>query len=425
MSLVIIRLDSAKDFNVLRKSAFFDFLNRRENQGFDQFITASVADEDYISWNGFALPFDYGDDEFEYTELRNRCAIFDVTPLQKIQIRGSGSARFLDSTLTRPPGKLPSMRATYAVMCNDDGTIKDDAILYKFDDDDYLIMPSDIDHTPYFESLRDEFDLEDVSFTNVSEQIAGMAVQGPASASVLLHMGFERVEELCPFEVRDYVLDGGMVRVSRVGFTADLGYECWMATDLVAAFRQRIVATRSGMGLAMPGYGLRTLETCRLEGGFVVAGWDFATELDPQPGFERTPFEVGLSWIVNLDAANFVGRDALIAQRLSGPRFFSRRFQLMRHMEIEDGESIYSDINGEIVEIGFVACSSWSWGLKQVIGNASIRAEFRDATRGWLMLDGKQVPADLGHGPFVNLERRNRVPAPLLGQAAQSKLSQT
>jgi len=128
------------------------------------------------------------------------------------------------------------------------------------------------------------------------------------------------------------------------------------------------------MGLAMPGYGLRTLETCRLEGGFVVAGWDFATELDPQPGFERTPFEVGLGWIVNLDAANFVGRDALIAQRLSGPRFFSRRFQLMRHMEIEDGESIYSDINGEIVEIGFVACSSWSWGLKQVIGNASIRA---------------------------------------------------
>jgi aminomethyltransferase len=284
MSLVIIRLDSAKDFNVLRKSAFFDFLNRRENQGFDQFITASVVDEDYISWNGFALPFDYGDAEFEYTELRNRCAIFDVTPLQKIQIRGSGSARFLDSTLTRPPGELPSMRATYAVMCNDDGTIKDNAILYKFDDDDYLIMPSDIDHTPYFESLRDEFDLEDVSFTNVSEQIAGMAVQGPASASVLLHMGFERVEELCPFEVRDYVLDGGMVRVSRVGFTADLGYECWMATDLVPVFRQRIVATRSGMGLSMPGYGLRTLETCRLEGGFVVAGWDFATELDPQPG---------------------------------------------------------------------------------------------------------------------------------------------
>ena len=415
MSFVIIRTDLAKDFKVLRKSTFFDFLSRRENQDFDQFITASVEDEDYIRWNEFALPFDYGDDEFEYTELRNRCAIFDSTPLQKIQIRGSGCGQFLDSTLTRPPSELPSMRATYAVMCNDDGTIKDDAILYKFDDDDYLIMPSDIDHTPYFESLRDHFDLDDVSFTNVSELFAGMAVQGPASASALLHMGFERVEELRPFEVRDYVLGDGIVRVSRVGFTADLGYECWMGTDLVPEFRRRIVATRFETGLAMPGYGLRTLETCRLEGGFIVAAWDFATELDPQPGFERTPFEVGLSWNVNLDAADFVGRDALIAQRRSGPRFFLQRFQLTRRIEIEDGESIYSDIDGEIIEIGFVTCSSWSWGLKRVIGNASIRAEFKDAEPAWLMLDGEQVPADLGQGPFLSLERRNRVPAPLLG----------
>jgi len=415
MSFVSFRPDSARGLNVLRKSTFFDFLNRRENRDFDQFITTSVEDEDYINWNEFALPFDYGDDEFEYTELRNRCAIFDSTPLEKIRIRGSDSGRFLDSTLTRPPGELRSMRATYAVMCNDDGTIKDDAILFKFDDDDYLIMPSDIDHTPYFESLRDRFGLADVSFTNVSEQFAGMAIQGPASASALLHMGFECVEELRPFEVRDYVLGGSIVRVSRIGFTADLGYECWMTTDLVPAFQQRIVATRLDTGLAMPGYGLSTLETCRLEGGFVVAAWDFATELDPQPGFERTPFEVGLSWIVDLDATDFVGRDALIAQRHSGPRYLLRRIQTAKRIEIGDGQFIYSDISGETIEIGFVACSSWSWGLKRMIGNASIRAEFKDVETAWLMLDGEKVSADLGHGPFVNLERRNQVPAPLLG----------
>ncbi len=172
---------------MLRKSVFFDFLNRRENRDFDQFIVDSIQDENYIDWNGFALPFNYGDDEFEYTELRNRCAIFDSTPLQKIQVRGSDCGRLFDRMLTRPVSELPSMRATYAVLCNDDGTIKDDTILYKFDDDDYLIMPSDIDHTPYFESLCDRFDLKDVSFTNVSEQLAGMAVQGPASTSALPH----------------------------------------------------------------------------------------------------------------------------------------------------------------------------------------------------------------------------------------------
>ncbi len=398
---------------MLRKSPFFDFLNRRENQDFKQFVVASVLDDDYINWNEFVLPFDYGNDEFEYTELRSRCAIFDSTPLQKIQIRGSDCGHFLDRILTRRVSTLPTMRATYTVMCNDDGTIKDDAILHKFDDDDYLIMPSDIDHTPYFESSRGRFGLKDVSFTNVSEQFAGMAIQGPASASALLHMGFEGVEELRPFEVRDYFLDGAIVRVSRVGFTADLGYECWMTTDLVLIFQQRIVATRLETGLSMPGYGLRALETCRLEGGFVVAGWDFSTELDPQPGFERTPYEASLGWMVNLDAADFVGRDALIVQQRSGPRFYSRRFELTQQLKIEDGESVFAEIEGETIEIGFAACSSWSWGLERMIGHASIQAEYKDTEHAWLQLNGERVTVDLGDGAFINLERRNQVPAPL------------
>lgn len=398
---------------MLRKSPFFDFLNRRENQSFNDFVAASIFEEDYINWNEFILPFDYGDDEFEYTELRNRCAIFDSTPLQKIQIRGADSGHFLDSILTRPVSTLPTMRATYTVMCNDDGTIKDDAILYKFDDDDYLIMPSDIDHTPYFESSRDRFSFENVSFTNVSEQFAGMAIQGPASASILLHMGFENVEKLCPFEVWNHFLDGGVVRVSRVGFTADLGYECWMPEDLVPTFQRQIVKTRLEMGLPIPGYGLRTLESCRLEGGFVVAGWDFSTELDPQPGFERTPYEASLGWMVNLDAAEFVGRDALIEQQRSGPRIYSRRFELAQRVEIEDGERVLAEISGEAIEIGFVACSSWSWGLERMVGHASILAEYKDTEHAWLQRNGERLTVDLGDGAFIDLEQRNQVPAPL------------
>ena len=400
---------------MLRDSIFFDFLNRRSNQDFDQFISSSAQDVDYIEWNGFALPFDYGDDEYEYTELRNRCAIFDSTPLQKIRIHGADGGKLLDRTLTRPVSELPSMRATYTVMCNDDGSIKDDAILYKFDDDDYLIMPSDIDHTPYFKSLCDRFELKNASFTNVSEQFVGMAVQGPASTSALVNVGFEKLEELRPFDVRDYPLGGGTVRVSRVGFTADLGYECWMGTELAPAFCERIVATRLEMNLAIPGYGLRTLESCRLEGGFVVAGWDFSTELDPQPDFERTPFEVDLGWIVDQEGTDFVGRDALISKQRSGPNFLLRRFQSTDRIEVEDGEIIYSDIDGQNMEIGFVACSSWSWGLERTIGNASIQAAFADATNSFLVLEGERVPVRLERKPLLNLDRRNQVPAPLWG----------
>ena len=186
-----------------------------------------------------------------------------------------------------------------------------------------------------------------------------------------------------------------------------------MPVELVPAFQRRIVGARLEMGLPMPGYGLRTLEACRLEGGFVVAGWDFSTELDPQPGFERTPYEASLGWMVNLDAAEFVGRDALIAQQDNGPGFYSRRFESTQRVKIEDGESVFSEIEGETIEIGFVACSSWSWGLGRMIGHASIQAEYKDTEHAWLQLNGERVPVSLGDGAFINLEQRNQVPAPL------------
>ena len=68
------------------------------------------------------------------------------------------------------------------------------------------------------------------------------------------------------------------------------------------------------------GYGLNALEVCRLEGGFVVAGWDFATELDPDPDFERSPYEVGLGWLVNLQGIDFVGKQALLSKQDAGQK---------------------------------------------------------------------------------------------------------
>jgi aminomethyltransferase len=72
----------------LKKAPFFDFFNRR-NIGFEQFLHDSVQDEDYIDWNQFVLPKDYGDAQEEYQAIRNSCAIFDVSPLRKYRIQGA------------------------------------------------------------------------------------------------------------------------------------------------------------------------------------------------------------------------------------------------------------------------------------------------------------------------------------------------
>ncbi len=388
-------------------------MNRRDGTDFESFMSNSIEDEHYINWNEFLLPHDYGDAEAEYFAIRNECAVFDVSPIRKIRVSGVGAGAFLDRLLTRPVSGLPVMGATYTVFCNEDGSLKDDAILYKYADDDYLIMPSDIDHSPYFLSLCQRFELSDVTFTECTDAWAGIAIQGPLSASVLQNMGFDEIENLEPFAVRDYELAGGTIRISRMGFTADLGYECWFEPGLVEAFTDRLKSVRSALSLAIPGYGLSALQACRLEGGFIVAGWDCATEVEPQPGFERSPYELGLGWLVNLDAADFVGREALMEQNDNGHRFALRCFEMGENSPPDDGADIFSGADDGAAAIGTVNCSSWSWGLEKMIGNASIVSNHIDFEDVWIQVDGARRKARLSRGPLVTLERRNQVPAPI------------
>ena len=397
---------------MLKQSAFFEFLNRRTELTFDAFMQCSVEDVDYINWNEFALPNDYGNAEDEYTAIRNSCAIFDVSPIRKIRVAGAGAGKLFDHALTRPVSGLDSMRATYTVLCNDDGSLKDDAILYKFAADDYLLMPSDIDHSPYLESLRKALEIDDVAFSECTDDWVGLAIQGPKSAAVLNQMDFNGVEDIRPFQVRDYSFGGGTLYVSRMGFTADLGYELWCSPSLADAVKQRIEAARSNLNIAVPGYGLDALQACRLEGGFIVAGWDCSTELDPIPGFDRSPYELGLGWLVNLEAVPFVGRDALQIQKDNGSPFTLRSLELNSSDTPEDGVALFLEAEGDAVA-GVVNCSSWSWGLNKVIGNASIESRHACIETAWLELGGTRLKVTLSKGPLVKLERRNQYPAPL------------
>jgi len=397
----------------MKKSVFFDFLNRRADGEFGSFLASATLDDDYINWNEYLLPQHYGDPEAEYQAIRNSCAMFDVSPIRKFRITGPAAGRLLDHLFARPVSTSPAMRGIYGVFCNEDGTLKDDAIVYKLADDDYLLMPSDIDHSEHLALLCRELGIgvDEVLVTECTATWAGAAIQGPKSATAVLALGFEGVEMLEPFEVRRYGSGSEEVLVARMGFTADLGYECWVRREHQGVFEERIVAARAATGLEIPGYGLMALESCRLEGGFIVAGWDFATEADPSPGFERNPYEVGLGWLVKLDGTEFYGRSALIEQREAGHRYLLRTVQISSSHLPEDGAALYASQHGRDVQIGTINCSAWSGLLNRVVGNASIDSVFSSVEQGWLDLDGGRASVVLGRGPHINLPRRNEVPA--------------
>jgi aminomethyltransferase len=404
---------------MLKKSPFFDFLNRRDGVDFQSYLAGSVEGSDYIEWNGFLLPNDYGDAGAEYHAIRNSCAMFDVSPLRKYRISGPGSGAFLDRLLTRPASSAPPMRGIYVVFCNEDGSLKDDAILHKYNDDDYLLLPSDMDHSAYFKMLLERFEVQDVTIVDCTHSWVGFAVQGPLSATAMGAMGFEGIEQLKPFKIRDFSMAGGMVRVARMGFTGDLGYECWIQPEQRPAMEQCFRDARDSLDLGIPGYGLSALEVCRLEGGFIVAGWDCSTEADPQPGFERSPFELGLGWLVNLEGAEFIGKSALLEQASSGYRFSLLSFSQEDKRKPEDGAPLYALVDGEERTIGTINCSAWSDTLGRMIGNVSIESRYAELDSAWLEFDGQVAPLMLSKPPLLKLKRARQMPAPLNNPLAE------
>ena len=132
------------------------------------------------------------------------------------------------------------------------------------------------------------------------------------------------------------------------------------------------------MGIEIPGYGITAMEACRIEGGFIVPGWDCATERDRSPGFERTPYELNLGWLVELNQVDFVGRDALRENKNSGQRFALRGLVIESRTQPDEKATIQATIDGEILEIGTMPCISYSWGMERMIGNGSIQLPYAD-----------------------------------------------
>ena len=229
-----------------KKSVFYDFLARYVDSDFETYMAQSTEDEDYLNWHGYCLPNVFEDEEKEYRAVRNGCALFDATPVKKYRIRGVDAGAFMDYVFTRAMSKLPVMRATYAIWCNEDGTLNDDAVLYKLAEDNYLLMVAEVDHDEHFAECSQKFG--DVVITEETPSLAGLAVQGPKSCAVLSAFGFVGIENLRPFQVRSFDLNGGAVMVARVGFTADLGYEIWFGPELCGAVEQAFPRRREGTG---------------------------------------------------------------------------------------------------------------------------------------------------------------------------------
>ncbi len=327
-------------------------------------LEALSTTEDWTGWNTYKVPRVVDKLSAEYFAVRSGCAVMDLTPMEKYRITGNDARAYLDRLVTRNISTLKPGRVTYVVWCSDEGKVIDDGTLFQLAEDDYRLCAQHHQLDWLLMSARGF----DVQIRTQTRDIAALAVQGPTSYSVLTAAGISGLENLKPFGMVHLQCGDIAVSVSRTGFTGDLGYEVWVDPEHALTIWDAIFGVQGRYDVVA--MGLDALEMVRIEAGFIMPGFDFNTaEATIRKDHDRSPYEIGLGWVVNLDKGHFTGRKALLAEKAGPVR--RRLTKIVVDGNKPVGEAfIYDRRNGK--QIGEVKCATWSPVLKANLALADI-----------------------------------------------------
>ncbi len=271
--------------------------------------------QNWQEWSGYFSADSYGLDHMrEYNAVRTTAAVFDVSPLFKYHVRGRDAGRLLDRIITRDVSKCRVGQVLYTTWCNDDGKIIDDGTVARFEENAYRVTAA----MPTLDWLQDNAFGPDVQIEDVTHEFGALALQGPTSRDLLQRLTGADLGSLRYFYLVDTEIAGAPVRISRTGYTGDLGYELFVETRYAERLWDALVEV--GPAYDLQPAGMVALDVVRIEAGLLLIDADFVSS--ERTLFEvqkSTPYELGLGWTVKLGKGPFLGRDALRAEKERGP----------------------------------------------------------------------------------------------------------
>lgn len=323
--------------------------------------------ESWDSWKGYIFASEYFDTELEYFSVRGQTGVMDITPMKKYRISGADSESYLNRLVTRDVSKIKEGRVGYTVWCNSDGQVMEDGTIFHTAENEYMLCSysSSIDWLSW-SALG--FDVE---ITELTHDLAALAVQGPTSCSCLKAMGLTGIENLKPFGITTFPFEGGELMVSRTGFTGDLGYELWIDPQWAEALWDKLFA--AGEDYLIRPFGLAALSMARIEAGYLQATVDFVpAEEQVRMGRTRSPFELGLGWLVDFNKPFFNGRKALVKEKKNGSRY---RFVML---DVEDNKPAHNSfiLNKKGKKIGTVTTAGWCPSAKANVAFAQVDPQY-------------------------------------------------
>lgn len=259
-----------------------------------------------VPFAGYELPVSYSGILEEHRAVRKRAGLFDVSHMGRIEVLGESALSYLDHLTTNDVSALDPNQAQYSAMLNEGGGIIDDILVYR-ESDRYLVVVNAANHEKDIHWMQRHLP-GGVSLTDVTVDVAQIALQGPASQDILSPLTDLDLEEIRYYRFLRGRVAGARGIIARTGYTGEDGFELYVPAREARNVWREILRAGAARGIIPCGLGCR--DTLRLEMRYCLYGNDIDDS--------TTPLEAGLKWITKMDKGPFIGREALLEQLEAG-----------------------------------------------------------------------------------------------------------
>jgi aminomethyltransferase len=340
-------------------------------------LGAKMAD-----FGGWDMPIEYAGTVAEHTAVREDVGVFDVSHMGYTEVSGPGAIAWLNSVVANDLDRVGPGQAQYNLLCDESGGVIDDLIVYRIDDDHAFIVPNASNSDAVVAALSAAAAGSGVTVADKREDYGILAVQGPRCDEILGAVGLPAGHDYMSF-TRGRWRDVPVV-VCRTGYTGERGYEILAPSSAVPDLWDAVVAA----GATPAGLGAR--DTLRTEMGYPLHGHELSADI--------TPVQAGLVWAVGWDKPDFAGREALVAERASGPRRRLRGLVATERAIPRAGMAVQSD-DGTV--IGELTSGTFSPTLKQGIGLALLDPAIAEGDEVVVDVRGRPARFTVTKPPFV------------------------
>ena len=333
-----------------------------------------------LPFSGYEMPITYPQGiNSECYEVRNNVGMFDVSHMGQFKVSGIGASNYLQRILINDLNKIKIGDAQYTALCNDDGGIIDDLILYKEKKSFLLIVnASNIDKNYKW---MNKHVTDDVILKNESDKYSLIAIQGPKSREIIESIFQDKIDhKFYSFVNREYKDE--KVFISRTGYTGELGFELMGSGQIIKEIWEKCI------DLKVAPCGLASRDILRIEMKYCLYGNDMNDLV--------TPFESNLGWITSLDKDDFIGKNKIISKKDSRKLIGFK--MLERGIPRKDYKILLDD-----KAIGEVTSGTQSPSLKIGVGMGRILIDkIEHGQEIDILIRNKKVKAEIFLKPFLD-----------------------